>query len=47
MRVDPGGSVHRGLRSVDFDPSRVVSDPDQVDFDGILTYFATRVTKEV
>ncbi len=32
---------------VDFDPSRVVSDPDQVDFDGILTYFATRVASEV
>jgi SAM-dependent methyltransferase len=32
---------------LDFDPKRVVSDPDNVDFDGILTYFATRVTTEV
>jgi SAM-dependent methyltransferase len=32
---------------LDFDPSRVVSDPDQVDFDGILTYFATRAATEV
>jgi SAM-dependent methyltransferase len=27
---------------VDFDPLRVVEDPDQIDFDGILTYQATR-----
>lgn len=27
---------------VDFDPKRVVADPDRIDFDGILTYFATR-----
>jgi hypothetical protein len=32
---------------LDFDPSRIVSDPDRVDFDGILTYFATRMTTEV
>ncbi len=30
---------------LDFDTSRVVSDPDQVDFDGILTYHATRTGK--
>jgi len=28
---------------LDFDPSRRVPDPDQTDFDGILTYQATRV----
>ena len=28
---------------VDFDPSCVVTDPDQIDFDGILTYHATRI----
>jgi SAM-dependent methyltransferase len=28
---------------VDFDPSRVVVDPDRIDFDGILTYHATRM----
>ncbi|MEO5913214.1 MAG: class I SAM-dependent methyltransferase [Luteolibacter sp.] len=27
---------------LDFDPRRVVSDPDRVDFDGILTYLAVR-----
>jgi SAM-dependent methyltransferase len=27
---------------LDFDPSRVVADPDRVNFDGILTYHATR-----
>jgi SAM-dependent methyltransferase len=27
---------------LDFDPARVVEDPDAVDFDGILTYHATR-----
>ncbi|MES2441028.1 MAG: class I SAM-dependent methyltransferase [Verrucomicrobiota bacterium] len=27
---------------VDFDPTRVVTDPDRIDFDGILTYHATR-----
>ncbi|MES2661264.1 MAG: class I SAM-dependent methyltransferase [Verrucomicrobiota bacterium] len=27
---------------LDFDPKRVVSDPDRVDFDGILTYLTTR-----
>jgi SAM-dependent methyltransferase len=30
---------------VDFDPSREGGDPDQTDFDGILTYHATRVAK--
>lgn len=30
---------------VDFDPSRIVTDPDRVDFDGILTYHATRFEK--
>lgn len=28
---------------LDFDPKRVVADPDRVDFDGILTYLATRL----
>jgi SAM-dependent methyltransferase len=28
---------------VDFDPSRHVTDPDRIDFDGILTYQATRL----
>jgi SAM-dependent methyltransferase len=28
---------------VDFDPLRKVADPDRVDFDGILTYHATRL----
>lgn len=28
---------------VDFDPGRVVTDPDAIDFDGILTYHATRL----
>jgi SAM-dependent methyltransferase len=28
---------------VDFDPLRVVDDPDRIDFDGILTYQATRL----
>ncbi len=28
---------------VDFDPSRLVTDPDRIDFDGILTYYATRL----
>jgi SAM-dependent methyltransferase len=28
---------------VDFDPSRRVTDPDEIDFDGILTYHATRM----
>lgn len=27
---------------VDFSPERVVTDPDRIDFDGILTYHATR-----
>lgn len=27
---------------VDFDPARPVTDPDRIDFDGILTYHATR-----
>jgi SAM-dependent methyltransferase len=27
---------------VDFDPQRVVEDPDRINFDGILTYLATR-----
>ncbi len=30
---------------LDFDPTRVVSDPDRVDFDGILTYHSTRLGK--
>jgi hypothetical protein len=28
---------------VDFDPRRVVEDPDRINFDGILTYLATRM----
>ena len=28
---------------VDFDPTRIVTDPDRIDFDGILTYHATRM----
>ena len=28
---------------LDFDPERVVPDPDQVDFDGILTYLVSRL----
>lgn len=32
---------------LDFDSSHVVEDPDRVDFDGILTYFATRITPEI
>ncbi len=28
---------------VDFDPQRVVADPDRIDFDGILTYQTTRL----
>ncbi len=28
---------------VDFDPTRVVEDPDRIDFEGILTYHATRL----
>lgn len=35
-----GFQVDRFL--VDFDPKRVVTDPDRIDFDGILTYLATR-----
>jgi SAM-dependent methyltransferase len=27
---------------VDFDPKRRVTDPDRIDFDGILTYYATK-----
>lgn len=30
---------------VDFDPARIVTDPDRIDFDGILTYHATRVAE--
>lgn len=30
---------------VDFDQDRVVSDPDRVDFDGILTYHTTRMAE--
>ncbi|MBJ7395404.1 MAG: class I SAM-dependent methyltransferase [Akkermansiaceae bacterium] len=30
---------------VDFDLTRVVTDPDRIDFDGILTYHATRIEK--
>lgn len=30
---------------VDFDPERVVDDPEVVDFDGILTYHATRLDR--
>ncbi|NQX02825.1 hypothetical protein HQ447_19365, partial [bacterium] len=32
---------------VDFDPARVVADPDRIDFDGILTYHATRLRERV
>ncbi|MGL4400287.1 MAG: class I SAM-dependent methyltransferase [Luteolibacter sp.] len=32
---------------VDFDPLRVVEDPDRIDFDGILTYQATRLEQPV
>ena len=32
---------------LDFDPKRAVSDPDAVDFDGILTYQATRVDEKI
>ncbi len=28
---------------VDFDPGRAVTDPDRIDFDGVLTYHATRL----
>ena len=28
---------------VDFDPTRIVTDPERIDFDGILTYHATRM----
>jgi SAM-dependent methyltransferase len=31
---------------VDFDPLRVVEDPDRIDFDGILTYQATRLEEQ-
>lgn len=31
---------------VDFDPTRAVADPDRADFDGILTYQATRVAQK-
>ncbi len=31
---------------LDFDPARVVADPDRIDFDGILTYEATRVVTD-
>jgi SAM-dependent methyltransferase len=32
---------------VDFDPARAVTDPDRIDFDGILTYHATRLAQKV
>ncbi len=32
---------------VDFDPLRVVEDPDRIDFDGILTYQSTRLDEVV
>jgi SAM-dependent methyltransferase len=32
---------------LDFDPQRVVSDPEVVDFDGILTYHASRLDSRV
>jgi SAM-dependent methyltransferase len=32
---------------VDFDPQRAVTDPDRIDFDGILTYHAIRMAKNV
>jgi SAM-dependent methyltransferase len=32
---------------VDFDPERAVTDPDRIDFGGILTYHATRVGRNV
>ena len=32
---------------LDFDPDRVVADPEIVDFDGILTYHATRLPQNV
>jgi SAM-dependent methyltransferase len=39
--------ARRGFRIdrffVDFDPARAVEDPDRIDFDGILTYQATRM----
>lgn len=38
---DSGFRVDRFF--VDFDPSKKVDDPDQIDFDGILTYHATRI----
>ena len=41
LLADCGFRVDRFF--VDFDPSCVVTDPDQIDFDGILTYHATRI----
>jgi len=32
---------------VDFTPERPVTDPDRIDFDGILTYHATRVSQRI
>lgn len=32
---------------VDFDPGRVITDPDRVDFDGILTYQASRLAQKL
>jgi trans-aconitate methyltransferase len=32
---------------LDFDPARAVADPDSVDFDGILTYHATRTAEKI
>lgn len=37
-----GCGFHLDRFFVDFDPSRQVRDPDRIDFDGILTYHATR-----
>jgi SAM-dependent methyltransferase len=41
LLADCGFRVDRFF--VDFDPVRVVTDPDRIDFDGILTYHATRM----
>ncbi len=37
-----GCGFHAGKFFVDFDPKRPVTHPDRMDFDGILTYHATR-----
>ena len=41
MLVDCGFQVDRFF--LNFDPEHLVDDPDRVDFDGILTYHATRL----